>query len=320
MYRTENRLEVGSVGLTFHRTVRVPRAEGWVNDLPAGLGEFPVYKVSDFKSSAPEGWKEKGHFIPMYPQEAMWIGFSRPKTPVAILVGAGMVNAVTGRRLEARLEQNPQNYLAVPPQPWLDGFKRIEGKSVYQFVAAQLGLGETAEEQILGTSEFGGLQIGVYNPRINLILATRPREFVVGGEYLKCAVRTRGAVRSFSPAREMGLGAGGAISQKIYPDPYLAGRKVEEVWSGEPIDKAYVYIVHSGDFRQITGKNPPETPITYKFYQLHGYPWFGLPDGTWGDVQGGEVFEKIKPVSGNPDPVNDTGNQQGSNPSTQSLW
>ena len=137
-------LVIGSLALTFHRTCRVPRAQGLVNDLPAGMGNFPVFRVADYTGKAPGHWKYGGHFFPMYPQEAMWVGFNRPQSPVALLVGAGMVNAVTGKKLEPKLiAGKEQNYLVVPPQPWLDGFKRSEGESVFQFVAAELGKGGT---------------------------------------------------------------------------------------------------------------------------------------------------------------------------------
>lgn len=310
---------LGPLGLTFYRTCRVPRAKGLVNDLPAGTGTFPVFRVADYASKAPEHWKREGHFFPMYPQEAMWIGFNRPETPVALLVGAGMVNAVTGKKLESRLvADKDQNYLVVPPQPWLDGFKRSEGESVFQFVAAELGKGETAEEQILGTAEFGGIQIGVYTSKVPLIPATRPHEFLMGGGF-ECLSfgETRGGKGVL--ARDMGLGAGGAIKQKVYPDPYLAGRSVTEVWADEPTEKAYVYIVHANDFEAITGQKPPATPITYQFYQQNGYPWFGLPDGSWGDVEGGgKPIEDLKPVSGGPDPVKaDIVNP---NPINKDLW
>ena len=118
----------------------------------------------------------------------------------------------------------------------------------------------------------------------------------------------------------MGLGAGGAIRQKIYPDPYIKGRSVAEIWNDEPAEKAYIYIVHSGDFKSIVGYDPPPTPITHQFYQANGYPWFALSDGTWGDVDGATKFEKVKPVSGGPDPVIADAPGSVPNPLTKDLW
>lgn len=292
-----------------------------MNSLPASLGFFPLHKVSDFKSRVPGDWNPEGHMIPMWPQEAMWIGFNRPANPVALLVGAGMVNAVTGARLMPQLDGGKQNYLVIPPQPWLDGFKPKEGERVFQFVAAELGKGETAEEQILGSAEFGGLQLGLFASQIPLIPASRPHEYIESGEvYSFDAVRTRGGMKTLGVPREMGLGVGGAIKQKIYPDPYLVGRSAETVWGKEPVEKAYIYIVHALDWESLTGQQPPASPITYQTYQMKGLPWFGLPDGSWGDVEGSETVSKLKPVSGDPDPVNATSQEQEVNPRTKGLW
>ena len=72
-----------------------------------------------------------------------------------------MVNALTGKQWKNELSSRPQDYLVVPGQPWLDGFCVRKGV-VRQFVAMPLGEGFTAEEQLTGTAEHGGLQIIVY--------------------------------------------------------------------------------------------------------------------------------------------------------------
>lgn len=319
----EQSLKLGDLSISFQRTCRVPRAKGMVNDLPASLGTFPVFKVSDYSSKVPGHWKPAGHFIPMFPQEAMWMNFGRSSAPVALMIGAGMINAITGKKLEPLMSKDPQNYLVVPPQPWLDGFKRDENGSVFQFVAAELGKGETVEEQLTGKAEFGGIQIGMHTPKIKLVNATRPRESVIGGYPESFGWGSKSPVRMMSlqshGPRDIGLGVGGAIKQKIYPDPYLQGRAVNEVWNEVPIEKAYIYIVHSADFKSITGQEPPATPITHEFYQKKGYPWFGLPDGSWGDVEGGgQAIEDLKPVPGGSDGVNVPDAQP--NPATADLW
>lgn len=290
-------VKIGSLTITPYRTLRVPRERGMVSELPAGLGEFPVYSVQDYRSTVPSDWHQEGYFMPMYSHEALWIGL-QAATPVALLVGAGMVNAVTGERLEPQLSGNPQNYLVIPPQPWLDGFKPTQGEKVFQFVAAELGKGETAEEQILGTAEFGGLQFGLFTSKVPLYTTGRPNVYNTKGlgTLGSTAVRTRGASRS--TPQEMGLGAGGAIRQKIYPDPHVSGRRtVQEVWNDTPAEKAYIYFVHANDWRTLTGESPPPSPITRETYKQAGYSWFGLADGRWGDVEGGQNIDQLKPVS-----------------------
>ena len=51
-------LEVGGLGISFHRTCRVPA--GKMNSLPASLGHFPIFKVEDFKNGVPKDWNEDG--------------------------------------------------------------------------------------------------------------------------------------------------------------------------------------------------------------------------------------------------------------------
>ena len=51
--------------------------------------------------------------------------------------------------------------MVAPRQPWLDGFCVRKGM-IRQFVAMPLGAGYTAEEQITGEAEHGGVQIVVY--------------------------------------------------------------------------------------------------------------------------------------------------------------
>jgi len=186
--RSKMLTNVDLAGLTvqFQRTLRVP--EGRVNDLPAGLGAFPVYRVHDFKSGCPTKWKNSDFFMPMYAQEAMWINFPGKKgfkdNPYAAIVAAGSINAITGEQikidkgeLESTLKKN-QNYVVVPPQPWIDGWKDADTGRVYQFVAAEMGSGQTVEGQITGKEKIGGVQILVYKPKKgrDLKIQGRPEE------------------------------------------------------------------------------------------------------------------------------------------------
>src|SRR3989338_10251023 len=97
---------ISGLDINFQRTCRVP--SGKVNDLPAGLGSFPIYKVDDFKSGAPKDWKQESYFMPMYRQEAMWLHFQRYglTQPVALMVGAGNINAVSGKQFEKTKKGN----------------------------------------------------------------------------------------------------------------------------------------------------------------------------------------------------------------------
>lgn len=311
--------------VTFHRTCRVPQKDGELSRLPADLGHFPIYPVAPYKGRVPEHWHDSAFFIPMYPQEAMWLSFQHHGEPRALQVAAGMVNAVTGQQLQLKLDGGVgrvQNYLAVPPQPWLDGFKPTADGQVRQFVAAQMGSGQTAEEQILGAPIFGGIQIMLFRPKVPLLVLSRPHasndhlgdfnDFNFYGIMpLKChsgfghspqygstlnAHHFREESRPSSRVRDMGLGAGGTIEQKIYPDPYLDGQPVAEVWEEKPAEQLWVYIVHANDWQSLTGEAPPPSPVTRKIYAKLGYPWFGLADGSWGDVVGSTAVDNLNPV------------------------
>jgi len=342
-------VEFGGLRLNFQRTCKVP--QGKINSLPAGLGPFPVFKVSDFRKGCPKEWRDDGYFFPMYRQEAMWINFCRAYigNPKALIIGAGNINAVTGKpfdpskdkfgkkkkipkkkkdTLDIKLEKE-QNYLVVPPQPWLDGWKAEDGK-IYQFVAAEMGSGETVEGQITGEETVGGIQFIVYDAIKELKPKTRPIEHIVKGDWgnvqpehlleeigafesgpssygesICCFAAStptkslapkksaaRRAVRSRSRAvTAMGLGRGGEIIQKIYPDPYGL-----DVWKNKPKLVEVVYLVSSEDFKQVTGHEAPPTPVNYKTYEKHGYPWFELDDKKYKDTKGSDIFEKLKPV------------------------
>ena len=164
----------------------------------------------------------------------------------------------------------------------------------------------------------------------NLVHAIRPHEYISGGswgpeeiltefsESMLCCFEDaspsaeylcppQASVKSFSKSlasskkarsrsarisvQSMGLGRGGEISQKIYPDPH--GLKV---WKEKPSVVDVVYMVSSEDFKQITGHEAPPTPVTYEAYQQHGLPWFELHDQNYKDSKGSDIFAKLKPV------------------------
>ncbi len=299
---------MGNLKITLHRTCRVPH--GKTNPLPASLGYFPLYKVMDFKQSVPAHWKiqEGAYFMPIYKHEALWIGFWNSDQPIALMVGAGMVNAITGEKLADSLTQTPeQNYLIPGHQPWLDGFKTKVGGKVCQFVSANLGDGETAEEQILHTAEFGGLQFAAFRakPGVQLTPMSRPAEYVSSGGFYPSSFSsvTKGVSKGFGlrpKVQEMGLGVGGEISQKIYPDPYTAEHSLDKIWESGPFMKTYIYMVDAKSFERITGMKAPASPITHETYQKLGLPWFGLFDEKLEDTPGSEVFDTINKVGGAP--------------------
>lgn len=292
-----NRLTVGELVVTVQRTVRVPEGRAPAA-LPPGLGAMELHQVSDYRDKCPQAWEDNAVFVVLWPQEAMWLNFGRAQSPVAVVCGAGGINALTGKPLGLALEKD--GYMVCPPQPWLDGWKDVDG-TVYQFVATKYegGQGLTVGEQILGEkSKSGGIGLAVFQPKDRSLL--KPAKNVVGGwmpsidsspyatlgggemkSMAMCA--TRGA--SFA---EMGVGKGGKIHQKIYPDPHGL-----DVWKPEPADVRAIYLVGAEAFAKITGQPAPPSPVTADKYPG---PWYGLQDKDHADVAGSGAFTGLKSV------------------------
>ncbi|MCA9598863.1 MAG: hypothetical protein KC776_36380, partial [Myxococcales bacterium] len=217
-------LMLGDVAVRFMRTLRIPD-DGRTYPLPPGLGTFPVRRVDDYLDQVPEDWQEHGGvFLPMYQREAMWLAFSC-SVPHALKVGVGKVCALTGERWTRALVKKPQNYLVVPTQPWLDGIS-VGGGRIRQFVAMPLGMGYTVEGQVTGEERFGGIQLEAIAakpgrfpaPELPMRSMAAPGGMAMGAPPPPACAPMPAQAKRKSGA--MGLGAGGRMKQKIYPDPH----------------------------------------------------------------------------------------------------
>ncbi|MDX2810413.1 hypothetical protein PV406_39705, partial [Streptomyces scabiei] len=147
----------GGVRVRFQRTLRLP--ETGTHPLPPGLGDFPIRRVEDYPQTVSAEMRARGGvMLPVYLREAMWLHFGGCTEPAALQVGVGKVCAVSGKPWSGTLARDPQNYVVVPRQPWLDGINSGKG-TVKQFVAVPLGLGATVEGQVTGEEVFGGVQL-----------------------------------------------------------------------------------------------------------------------------------------------------------------
>src|SRR5215467_15356670 len=157
-------MRIGNIEVVFHRTVRVPDGRQ-PSSLPPSLGRMDLYPVAKYAKRCPEKWEKGAYFLALHETEAMWMSFRSLAHPIAMLVGAGGINALTGEKLGITLEKD--NYLVAPPQPWLDGWKDKDG-TVYQFVATayQKGKGITVAEQLMGEeSKTGAIGIAFFHPK-----------------------------------------------------------------------------------------------------------------------------------------------------------
>jgi len=274
----KDRLDFGRwVTVSFQRTLRIPD-DGQAYPLPPGLGSFPVHRA-DRTQRAPADWRERHDlFVPIYQREALWIAFDgKAWHPGVVQIGVGGINAISGGAWSEHLTAEPQNYVVCPDQPWLDGIKSAAG-IVRQFVAVPLGSAQTIEGQLTGSERTGGIQLRVFSARAGRFPERAPRS------------RSTGPVRA--SLGTLGLGAGGQIRQKVYPDKYGL-----DTWDPSEFGSVQVHLVNSVEFEALTGQAPPPTPIDTRTYTDLGFPWFDLYDEDRADLAASERLSRIRPVS-----------------------
>lgn len=289
--------------INLQRTLRIPD-DGKPYPLPPGLGRFPVLQVDDYKDRVPAHWRERGGvFVPVYASEALWIAFARtgatypgPVYPFAVRVAAGKINAVSGDGWSDVM--TPGDHLVTPPQPWLDGFAVEKGK-IRQFVAAPLGAGLTVEQQLTGAEKHGGIQIEVrplkaseYEKLVekerarhrvlrggvlrtnSLRSASNQSGMLLGGHYVPGSARRsstladEASVTANSLMADMGLGAGGLMSQQVYEDTFGI-----DAWDSAT-SRVFLHLANSLAWQTITGTAPPPSPCTVEAYTRAKMPWY----------------------------------------------
>jgi hypothetical protein len=282
--------------IAFQRTFRIPD-DGKIYPLPPGFGNFPLRHVDDHADRVPPEWLDRGGvMLPMYQSEAMWLMFRpqyvnrRGTYPFAIKVAAGKIDAVTGKGWADGLTAMPQDYMVAPRQPWLDGFC-VEKGTIRQFVAMPLGAGYTAEEQITGQAEHGGLQIVVYPMKREVFerrFPERDPESFITGEFLCAPAAAKRRYRGI----DMGLAPGGKMKQEIYADPFDFAD-----WDQSEKSRCFVHIANSLVWRTITGEHPPTVPPTATEYAKAGLPWFDYYADGAKALGGSEKLAGLKSVA-----------------------
>jgi hypothetical protein len=269
--------------IDFQRTLRIPD-DNKEYPLPPGLGSFPMEHVEDYSDRLPPSWSTHGGaLLPMYQAEAMWLSFSSDSGfPFAVKIAAGKINAVTGETWCNELVKQPQDYVVIPDQPWLDGFCVQKGL-IRQFVAMPLGQGYTAEEQISGTAEHGGLQIVVYpmkKERYLEMLKLNPPMDMLCCPSAPCAMES------------MGLAPGGLMRQEIYEDDYGF-----DAWDLNLSSRCFVHILNSAQWMVATGKPAPGKPPTASDYTKCGLPWFDYYDDSLKALDGAKKLAVLDSVA-----------------------
>ena len=281
---TEDAIPAGErLTISFQRTLRIPD-DGRAYPLPPGLGRFPLRRVDDYPGKLPRAW-QGDYFLPMYRREALWIAFMGASwKPNAVKVGVGGVDAISGGRWDDELHDDPQNYIVAPDQPWLDGINSGEG-TIRQFVAMPLGEGYSVEQQITGEESVGGIQLVVFEPKPGVFPDEEPP-----APPMDLGMPMMMPMAMEAPA-EMGLGVGGVMKQKIYPDPYGI-----DTWDGEHPLSICVHLLTVDEFCAVTGEEAPSTPVDAEAYTQAGLPWFELYDETAGDLAPAEALARIRSI------------------------
>jgi hypothetical protein len=202
--------------------------------------------------------------------------------PVAVKIAAGKVNAVSGEAWRPGLNQDPQDYVVSPLQPWLDGFAIKKG-TVRQFVAMPLGEGYSVEEQVAGNSEWGGIQISV-----------TPLKAAVWNKIKERAGEIQGLrVDALQSCREVtAMGAGGRMHQEVYQDIFAL-----DDWDWAATERVFASLVHAKDWKAITGDAAPNEPPSARDYAAAGLPWFDHYGEGVLPLPGSSVLDKVKSVA-----------------------
>lgn len=282
--------ENAGVKIDFQRTLRLPD-DGETHYLPPGLGRFPLRHIEDFDLGSNNHLKKRGGVImPMFQADALWLNFSsinltgEADYPIALKIGTGKVCAVSGDNWSSNLNRDPQDYVVVPEQPWLDGYN-VGKDIVKQFVAAPMGQGFTVEEQLTGNADVGGIQIQAFPMKKEFYdkLNVVPEfEADMAMSNLQCCM-------SPASSMEMGLAAGGSMQQEIYEDPYNF-----EEWDLRATQRCFVTLANAEQWMDITGEEPPMSAISAQTYTEAGLPWFDYYDNDKEAIAGAKKLGKIK--------------------------
>ena len=268
--------------ISFQRTLRIPD-DGRDYPLPPGLDTFPLRHLDDYAARLPEAWRRRGGVLaPMHQAEAMWIDF-HTTYPVAVKVATGKICAITGDPWVDWLNRDPQDYVVLPEQPWLDGYCVEEGV-IRQFVAMPLGEGYTVEEQLTGAAVHGGVQLAAYPMKAERYEALRA---MWGGV-------DDGMLYSGEPVLEgaMGLAPGGRMKQEIYDDPYGL-----DSWDQRNGSRCFVSLLNTTQWMAITAERPPTVPPTARDYAAHDLPWFDYYDADARALVGSDRLRELVSVA-----------------------
>ena len=238
--------------------------------------------------------------VPVDKDMAVWFKFELltnglPKVPYALKILVGGINVITGETEHGEqevltLENNQpntqvgQNYLILPSQRWIDGFKTGNG-TVRQFIVQEFGLNATVEEKLKGTQD-GVIQFIAFPPTQAVIQQAKEEETIkllthiqnkkasFGPTYLFTGANITGATKGGGGGgvSKVGLAAGAQIVQDINVSTF-------------PIDtfdptRAQVFdltLLDAHTFHELEGlPKPPRMPTQDEYDEICGW-YYHLP-------------------------------------------
>jgi hypothetical protein len=139
------------------------------------------------------------------------------------------------------------------------------------------------EGQLTGSEAVGGIQLLVFEPKPGRFPDEPPPEPEHG--YVSESVQFA------DHSIDMGLAAGGRIEQKIYPDPHGI-----DTWDPDQRGEVFVHNVNTEQYRELTGREAPPSPISARTYTERGLPWFELYDEEERDLAPSPTLGGVKSV------------------------
>ena len=154
-----------------------------------------------------------------------------------------------------------------------------------------LGSGYSAEEQITGKAEHGGLQIEVFPMKREAFERRFPKQTWAHMDTLDSMDCSMSDVMPCA-APDMGLAPGGRMKQEIYDDPFDL-----DDWETAHGSRCFIHLTNSLVWRSITGQQPPHVPPTAEEYNRAGLPWFDIYSEGTHAVTGSKVLAGLESVT-----------------------
>ena len=215
--------------VAFQRTLRIPH-DSRDYRLP-DLGRVPLH---------PPGTRggASQFALPLRPSEAVWLSLVAPwGFPFAVKVECAGLDALTGEASHDGLHREPQDYVPVPAQTWLDGCRRAHG------------MHQITTDTCVAREGSCGMRIIVYPSARN-------------------GARVEGMASPVCYAGEIGSGAGPGM--RLHEDVTQDALAVE--WDLTRGKECCIQCVTATEWRNLTGADAPAAP-TPADYARAGVPW-----------------------------------------------